>query len=164
MEKTEYIELVNDLDRKRQSLSVGKSKDYATEDILSNFKRMSLVCKTLDIDVRRSPADCARFLLLLKLDRWCNLAKKEGESPVNEAVSDTVMDFLNYVNLAYACEVDESGYKQWLADNRAERDLDLISNVASCGREKHQFQSSMFSGDSLCKVCGHSRGCPCHGK
>lgn len=86
-------------------LLLNKSKDYANEDVLANFKRMSYLAGTLGIYPHVSPADCALFLALLKVDRWTNLRRK-GASPKNESVKDTVMDLLNYVELAYCCDVE----------------------------------------------------------
>ncbi len=105
MNTEKYLELVNKVEQDRFALMGGKRQDYATEDVLSNFKRMSEVCRLLDIDPRRSPADNARYLMMLKVDRWCNLARK-GTPPVNESVRDTIHDLHNYIDLAYACEVD----------------------------------------------------------
>lgn len=84
----------------------GKSDDYANEEVLSNFRRMTRFCQLLNISPARSPADCARFLMMLKIDRWCNLVAK-GTNPKNESVLDTVIDLHNYCDLAYACELDE---------------------------------------------------------
>jgi len=92
----------------RMKLMGGKSDDYASqEDTLSNFKRMNVLCKTLDVDPRRSAFDCAMFLELLKTDRICNLHKK-GTTPKNESVRDTVMDKHNYLDIAYALLEEEA--------------------------------------------------------
>lgn len=85
----------------------GKSDDYANEEALSNFIRMHLLCNILGINPSRSPADCARFLMMLKVDRWCNLINTKS-NPKNESVLDTVIDLHNYCDLAYACDIDES--------------------------------------------------------
>ena len=103
-----YTALVANIHIARTALSSKKSKDYANADYLSNFKRMHIMCKTLDIDPRRSPADCALFLTLLKLDRWTNLRSK-GVAPQNEGVVDTIYDFHNYIDLGYACDVSSRG-------------------------------------------------------
>ena len=106
MNSQDYNNLVANIHIARTALSSRKSKDYANEDYLSNFKRMCNIAGTLDIDVRRSPADVALFLLLLKLDRWTNLRSK-GAKPENEGVVDTVYDFHNYIDLGYACDVEQ---------------------------------------------------------
>ncbi len=105
MNSKTYTKLVASIHDARTALSTRKSKDYANADSLSNFKRMHTLCKTLDIDPRRSPADCALFLLTLKLDRWTNLRSK-GTAPQNEGVVDTVYDFHNYIDLGYACDIE----------------------------------------------------------
>ena len=105
MLRDKFTELQKKISTTAHGLCQAKGDDYATEDVLSNFKRMNVLCQTLDIDVRRSPSDCARFLLMLKIDRRCNLARK-GKKPENESVFDTILDLHNYVDLAYACEID----------------------------------------------------------
>lgn len=106
MNKSDQTAIFGDIHLTRMNLMSGKGHDYAGEDVLSNFKRMSQMAKLLDIDVRRSSADCGLFLTLLKVDRWCNLRQKKA-APKNESVKDTVMDLLNYVELAYCCEVEK---------------------------------------------------------
>lgn len=98
MNSKDFDNLVKEVDADRLQLLLGKSQDYATDDVLSNFKRMNKLANTLDIDPRRSPLDCAMFLLVLKVDRWNNLKNKE--SIVNESIRDTVCDLHNYVDLA----------------------------------------------------------------
>lgn len=105
MEGKEFEKLVKDIEKERQKLLIGKSHDYATTDVLSNFKRMHVLCKTLDIDPRRSSQDCAMFLLMLKMDRWNNL-KSQGKTPENESVKDTIFDAHNYIDLAFGCSED----------------------------------------------------------
>lgn len=100
--------LMDIIHQARTKLMEGKSHDYSGEDTLANFKRMWEISELLDIDPRRSPTDCALFLLVLKIDRWQNLRRK-GAQPKNESVLDTVYDLHNYVDLMYACELDISG-------------------------------------------------------
>ena len=98
---------VQAIDEKRLALMLSKSQDYATGDSLSNFKRVNQLCRILDIDPRRSPADCARFLMILKVDRWCNLINNKKESePENESIQDTVLDLHNYIDLAFCCDLE----------------------------------------------------------
>ena len=106
MLRKDFVELQLKVARDAQELCIGKGEDYAGEDKLSNFKRMSLLCQILDIQPQRSPGDSARFLMLLKVDRWCNLVKK-GTPPYFGSVRDTILDLHNYVDLAYACELEE---------------------------------------------------------
>lgn len=106
MNRSDFTALITDIHLTRCDLILAKGHDYATKDILSNFKRVNILCKTLDIDVRRSPWDCAMFLKILKIDRWCNLVNS-GKTPKNESIKDTVCDEHNYTDLAYACEMEE---------------------------------------------------------
>ena len=105
MKRQTMLQMITDDTETRLHVFADKSNDYATDDALSNFKRMNILCKTLDIDVRRSPGDCARFLQVLKLDRKCNLLSK-GVEPKNESIKDTVMDEHNYIDLAYGCDIE----------------------------------------------------------
>ena len=105
MNRDQLIAETKDVELARYDLLLKKGQDYATEDVLSNFKRMNKLCELLNINCARSPADCARFLMMLKVDRWCNLVGSD-KKPQNESVKDTVMDLHNYIDLAYACEVE----------------------------------------------------------
>ena len=107
MKRQTMLQMISDDTETRLHVFADKSNDYATDDALSNFKRMNILCKTLDIDVRRSAGDCARFLVMLKVDRWCNLVGS-GKEPKNESVKDTVMDLHNYLDLGYACDIELS--------------------------------------------------------
>ena len=106
MEAHELRKRMSELFNARLALMTGKSHDYADEDALSNFKRLNILCKTLDIDTRRSPGDCARFLVMLKIDRWHNLLRKKV-APASESVQDTMMDLANYIDLAEACDTEK---------------------------------------------------------
>ena len=60
----------------------------------------------ISVSITCPPADVAVFLLLLKLDRWTNLRSKDAK-PENEGVVDTVYDFHNYIDLGYACDIEQ---------------------------------------------------------
>lgn len=102
MYKEEFITLVTSIKKECDKLLIQKNKDYATEDFLSNFKRMFELCRGLNINTSNSPADCALFLMMLKIDRICNL-KNKGVSPENESIKDTIVDLHNYIDLLYGC-------------------------------------------------------------
>lgn len=107
MNRATIQKLMRSLTDERIALSERKSADYAVPyDALDNFWRMSAICDTLNINPRRSGWDCAMFLLLLKVDRWCNLHSQDKE-PDNESIRDTILDAHNYIDLAYACELDD---------------------------------------------------------
>ena len=106
MEHKTYYTLVENLNRKRIELSKDKSSDYATKDVLSNFKRLSQTAKVLNIDVITSYG-YALFMVLLKLDRFNNLTRAD-RPPQNEPLMDTIMDAHNYLDLAFACYKEES--------------------------------------------------------
>ena len=91
--KTQVIDNFN----KRLSISEKKSHDYATEDILSNFKRVSLILKTLNVNCQ-SPQGYCLALIILKLDRLCNLLNS-SKAPKYESINDTFNDLQNYIDL-----------------------------------------------------------------
>ena len=105
MNRDKLADLMGELHVEHIKLMNGKSADYADEDALSNFKRMNELCKSLRINTSRSPWDCAMFLALLKIDRWCNLTA-QGLDPANESIWDTMLDLHNYLDIAYACQCD----------------------------------------------------------
>lgn len=106
MNRSDFVALFSATHTERTTLLIDKSADYAGEDVLSNFKRMSQMSKLLRIDPARSATDAAWFLALLKFDRLTNLAAK-GVEPKNESVKDSYHDFHNYLDLAQACSVDK---------------------------------------------------------
>lgn len=101
--RKEVAQLIERLTKKRLSLYHSKSADYATTDALSNFKRVSSIVGLLRIDAS-TPGGYARLMVVLKLDRWCNLLA-EGKDPQNESVEDTILDLHNYIDLGYACDL-----------------------------------------------------------
>lgn len=106
MNQETFNKLISEIHAQCSEIMLKKRSDYANEDVLSNFKRLSELAKLLNIDPRNSPADYALFMVAMKIDRWCNL-RKQGKQPENESIMDTVIDLHNYIDLAYACEVDE---------------------------------------------------------
>jgi len=90
---------------RRWAIKEAKTHDYATDDMLSNFKRVSTLVKTLDIDVG-TPHGIGIVYILLKLDRLCNLLFRRKSKPKNESLQDTVDDILNYMELLEEVLID----------------------------------------------------------
>ena len=86
-----------------------KGHDYATEDQLSNFKRMALLSAVFKIDITR-PTGVALFYKLLKLDRLANLLSN-GKQPMNESMEDTLDDDINYTELLRGLIVEKADAK-----------------------------------------------------
>ena len=85
--------------RQRMALRVSKSHDYASDgDILANFKRVALLCDTLNIDVR-TPFGYAQLMCILKIDRINNLISSDKEAK-NESIKDSFRDLKNYIDLS----------------------------------------------------------------
>ena len=86
--------------KRRMNIRAAKCHDYADiTDVLANFERVSLICNLLDIDVR-NPIGYCLLMVVLKLDRICNLVFRQKEKPKNESVQDSFIDMANYVDLA----------------------------------------------------------------
>lgn len=106
MNAAEYAKMVADIAGSMEAITLSKRHDYADdEDVLQNFKRVRAMCWLLNIQPKESPADFALLMTVLKLDRYCNLRNKNAQ-PKNETIMDTVVDWHNYINLAFACDVD----------------------------------------------------------
>ena len=95
---------------RRERLMDSKSHDYADADVLSNFKRVAKICRVWNVDVH-TPAGCAEYLAILKLDRHFNL-KAQGKDPANESVDDTFLDLFNYLDLLRAILHEQSALAQ----------------------------------------------------
>lgn len=106
MTREKQLELVGELTKKLTDIMVSKGEDYATEDVLSNFKRMSAAAAALNLDVR-TPYGYALFLSLLKIDRINNLLIN-SKTPNNEGIDDSFFDGINYEILAYLCYKDKT--------------------------------------------------------
>lgn len=106
MTPQEQLELIEKLDNKTLSIIKSKSNDYASEDVLSNFKIVSSVIKTIGIDPT-TPEGYATLMVILKFVRIWNL-KKEGKNIQNEPLLDSYEDAINYLKLAYCCEVEKN--------------------------------------------------------
>ena len=112
MEKSKQIELYREIDEKILKVASSKAHDYATEDVLNNFKTVSAAAKELGLNVT-DPTNYALFMVLLKIARLSNLINT-NKWPNNESIDDSFLDGINYFKLAYC------NYK----DRKIELDLD----------------------------------------
>jgi len=97
MKQKQYEEFIAKCFTKRVKLCLDKGHDYATIDILNNFKRVAKLCEIMHIDVT-CPEGVAMFFILHKLDRENNLKLKKDVKC--ETRADTMeMDLPNYVDL-----------------------------------------------------------------
>lgn len=95
----EQVAIIEKLDEKLITILKSKGKDYGNEDTLSNFKRMSQIVNTLNLDLKK-PIGCALFMTLMKIDRIANLISKDGD-PENESLEDSFIDLIGYAKLTY---------------------------------------------------------------
>lgn len=78
-----------------RKLLEGKNNDYGSDgDALQNFYRVSHMAHVLNVDTR-TPEGYCMFMVLLKIDRICNLCFPAKQA-VNEAVADSCDDLLGY--------------------------------------------------------------------
>jgi F0F1-type ATP synthase beta subunit len=102
MKEEEYLRIIEESQKRRRAIHTKKTHDYATQDVLSNFKRVAQIIEILGVDPT-TPHGMACVYIILKMDRFCNLTfRKSGSSPKNEAVTDTIDDWKNYLDLLEA--------------------------------------------------------------
>lgn len=105
MNQQKYEQFVVECFNKRIKLCLDKGHDYATDDILNNFKRVAKLCAILHIDVT-TPEGVAMFFIVHKLDRENNLKLKKDVKC--EARADTMeIDVMNYIDLYNALRIDK---------------------------------------------------------
>lgn len=105
MNKETQIKILKVLDAKNLEILNKKGEDYASADVLSNFKRLSTAAKAMNLNMS-TPESYAMFMVLLKIDRINNLIS-EGKKPGNESLEDSFIDAIAYMKLAYLCHVDQ---------------------------------------------------------
>ena len=106
MQIFEQRDLIESLNYKLFEVLESKSEDYATEDVLSNFKQVSSAAKALNIDVGNS-TNYALFMCLLKIARLTNLINN-NKVPNNESIEDSFVDLIGYSKLAYCNYKDDT--------------------------------------------------------
>jgi hypothetical protein len=87
-----------------------KAHDYATEDVLANFKRLSAIAKVLGIEID-TDIGYAVFMILMKLDRICNLLFRK-RSVRNEPLAESFRDLIGYTILAWAIYEEREHVKE----------------------------------------------------
>ena len=97
----EFSELFDSLTGDLEQTFVNKASDYATKDVLSNFKILSTLSNILHINVN-TPMGYALFMVVMKLHRICNLLFIQQTTPKNESVYDSFKDLIGYATLALA--------------------------------------------------------------
>lgn len=108
MTREKQLELIKQLDASLIDVLISKGNDYATEDVLSNFKRLGAAAKSLNMKID-SAYGYAAFMVLMKLDRINNLVTS-GKTPSNESVEDSFGDLINYAKLCYCiCKENNVG-------------------------------------------------------
>lgn len=106
MSREEQIKIYQEIDERLLEISSSKAYDYATEDVLNNFKSVSAVAKELSLNVTDS-TNYALFMVMLKIARLTNLLNS-GKTPSNESIDDSFLDGINYFKLAYCAYKDNN--------------------------------------------------------
>src|ERR1035437_3430437 len=101
MTKAKQLELINNLDKSLIEILISKGEDYASDDVLSNFKRLSAASSALSLNTQTA-VGYALFMVLMKIDRISNLLNS-AKIPNNEGIEDSFADGINYMKLAYLC-------------------------------------------------------------
>lgn len=110
MNRQEQLTIIQEFDTKLIEVLKSKGEDYAnTEDVLGNFKRLSIAATALGVNLE-TPRGYALFMVLLKIDRINNLLNNNKE-PNNEGIEDSFGDGINYLKLAYCCYKEEKDGK-----------------------------------------------------
>lgn len=105
MTPEEQEKLYKEVDSKILEVTTSKRHDYASVDVLSNFKGVSTAAKALGLDIG-DPTNYALFMVILKIARLSNLLNS-GKTPSNESVEDSFLDGINYFKLALCCHKDK---------------------------------------------------------
>ena len=107
MDEETYIQMTQANFEKRLEVHQKRSADYTamSDDVLSNFKRISFICHIWGLDFRHG-SDAAMFHIIHKIDREMQL-KKSGKTPQSESRKDTLLDLANYVDLYTALVSEE---------------------------------------------------------
>lgn len=99
MDQKQQLDMLDAWYREERELAINKGHDYATEDVLANFRRMFRACQLYDINPSERLMDVYLFYMLIKFDRICNLVHSDKE-PRNESLHDSFADLRMYGNLA----------------------------------------------------------------
>ncbi len=114
MNAADYQDRVYEGYLRRHEIHLKKSKDYAGEDVLSNFKRVAETCRRLNVNVQ-TPEGVALFFTVHKLDRLAKLIG-EGATPANESLADNRDDLIQYVELLDAILAEKDAPKLLASD------------------------------------------------
>jgi energy-converting hydrogenase A subunit M len=90
MTQEQQKEKLSEFQRQMSETITSKAKDYATADVLSNFKLVAQIC---NISVEK----VIDVFIATKVVRKCNLT---GLRASNESTGDTLLDLANYSFLA----------------------------------------------------------------
>lgn len=94
----EFRLLLGEICHNMQRTMVAKNKDYASPvDIYQNFREVAEICNILKVDVH-TPEGCIMYHIVQKMHRLFKL-KREGRTPSNESLKDTVVDLGVYATL-----------------------------------------------------------------
>jgi hypothetical protein len=111
MNRKEGLKIVEEAHARRLSLWARKNQDYANENTLANFQVLAQLHATfayfgMPIDMSTSKGQAMHYQLI-KFCRRLNLYK-QGVTPQNESIMDTIDDAGNYLDLEMLCFLEEA--------------------------------------------------------
>ena len=89
MTKQEQLQRFDDLVAKLRKTLEDKGHDYASEDVLSNFKDSGK-------RIGKTPEEQCLALISTKVSRLSNLLSNKNKTPKNEAIQDSILDLIGY--------------------------------------------------------------------
>jgi len=122
MKRETLINLFKEFSEEQLKIIVGKNKDYANDDALSNFKLAGNIAGI-------SPQQQALSLIAVKVARLGVLLN--NKQPVNEPVKDSILDLANYAFLLHAITKDNPATAP--AETPCNNTMPFIPEVAELG-------------------------------
>jgi hypothetical protein len=126
MTKQEQLQRFDDLVAKLRKTLEDKGHDYASEDVLSNFKDSGK-------RIGKTPQEQCLSLISTKVSRLSNLLSDKKKTPKNEAIQDSILDLIGYSFLLdciiYEKTADIEGKLMEAFRKKQQDDLQRMNNL-----------------------------------
>ena len=103
MDRAEFTSIIEGIQGKQSQLLKHRGDAYNSgenEDVLQNFNDVSVICKTLGMDI--SPADVAFVMYMVKVVR--ERMDKDTYPSEDTSKYDSIVDGMNYFMFYVACQ------------------------------------------------------------
>ena len=120
------------LNKERDKILGTRNKQYSDKGYVDNFVDTSMIAQILGIKV--SPSEVAKIIAILKFVRNENGIRSGQDA---NARRDHIIDVVNYIDLAYLCEIEDERIDKMIREifNKAdEKDLDVDIGADPNGR------------------------------